>query len=94
MLARSVLELAVGDSHSAPASHVTAGDGMTIESVQPLLTYREAAKILGVSDRTIWSLVDRGELTAVRFGSVRIDPADLRAFIDRSKTSTTIGGGH
>jgi len=54
-----------------------------------LLTYREAGEILGVTDRTIWTLVDRGELPAVRFGrSVRIDPADLRAFIERSK-----GGG-
>jgi putative molybdopterin biosynthesis protein len=53
----------------------------------PLLTYRAAAKVLGVTERTLWTLVDRGLLPAVRFGrSVRIDPADLRAFIDRSKS--------
>lgn len=51
-----------------------------------LLTYRQAGEFLGVTDRTVWAMVDRGELPSVRFGgSVRIDPVDLRAFIDRSK---------
>lgn len=55
-----------------------------------LLTYREAGEILGVTERTIWTFVNRGELPAVRFGrSVRIDPVDLREFIERSKN----GGG-
>lgn len=54
--------------------------------VEGLLTYDHAGKLLGVTGRTVWSLVDRGELPAVRFGhSVRIDPADLRAFIERAK---------
>ncbi len=54
--------------------------------VEGLLTYDQAGKLLGVTGRTVWTLVDRGDLPAVRFGhSVRIDPADLRAFIDRSK---------
>ena len=54
--------------------------------VEPLLTYRAAAKVLGVTERTIWTLVDRHKLPAVRFGrSVRIDPADLRSFIERAK---------
>ena len=58
-----------------------------------LLTYRQAAEVLGVSERSIWTLVDQGSLPAVRFGrSVRIDPADLRAFIDRAKAGE-IGGG-
>lgn len=57
-----------------------------INSIEELLTYNEAGKLLGVSSRTVWNFVDRGELLAVRFGnSVRIDPVDLRAFIDRSK---------
>ena len=55
-------------------------------TVERLLTYDGAAKALGVSDRTVWALVDRGDLPAVRFGrSVRIDPADLQAFIERAK---------
>ncbi|MBX3356337.1 MAG: helix-turn-helix domain-containing protein [Phycisphaeraceae bacterium] len=54
--------------------------------VPALLTYRQAAKVLGVTERTIWSLVNRGALPVVRFGrSVRIDPADLCFFIERSK---------
>ena len=66
--------------------------------VECLLTYRDAAALLGVTDRTVWTLVHRGNLPAVRFGhSVRIDPADLRAFIERSKrgpvASTTSGEG-
>jgi len=51
-----------------------------------LLTYREAGKILGVSERTVWQLVHDGKLPAVRFGrTVRIDPADLRRFIEAAK---------
>ncbi len=57
-----------------------------IRSIEGLLTYDHAGKLLGVTGRTVWSLVDRGELPAVRFGhSVRIDPADLRAFIEQAK---------
>ncbi len=56
-------------------------------TVERLLTYREAGKLLGVTDRTVWQLVRDGHLPAVRFGrSVRIDPADLRAFIERAKS--------
>lgn len=54
--------------------------------VEALLTYRQAGDILGVSDRTIWSLVNEGHLKAVRFGrNVRITPADLRGFIEQAK---------
>ena len=61
----------------------------TTFTLDHLLSYKEAAQILGVTSRTIWSLVDRGELRNTRFGrSVRIDPADLRAFIDASKSSS------
>ncbi len=55
-------------------------------SIERLLSYEQAGNLLGVTGRSVWTLVDRGDLPAVRFGhSVRIDPADLRAFIDRSK---------
>jgi excisionase family DNA binding protein len=48
-----------------------------------LLTCRETAGVLGVTDRTLRTLVRTGSLPAVvRFGrSVRFDPADLREFI-------------
>ena len=61
--------------------------------VDPLLTYSQAARVLGVTERTVWTLVHDGALPVVRFGrSVRIDPADLREFIDRGKRGG-IGGG-
>ncbi|MFG0328577.1 MAG: helix-turn-helix domain-containing protein [Phycisphaerales bacterium] len=51
-----------------------------------LVTYQQAADLLQVSDRTVWTLVDRGEIRAVRFGrAVRIDVRDLDDFIRRSK---------
>ncbi len=57
-----------------------------IRNIEGLLTYDQAGKLLGVTGRTVWTLVHRGDLLAVRFRhSVRIDPADLRAFIERSK---------
>jgi len=58
-----------------------------------LITYRAAARILGVTERTLWTIMNRGDLPAVRFGrNVRIDPTDLRAFIDRSKEARGPGG--
>jgi excisionase family DNA binding protein len=61
--------------------------------IDHLLTYRQAAEVLGVSERTIWTLVDQKSLPAVRFGrSVRIDPADLRRFIERAKGGENGGG--
>ncbi len=55
-------------------------------SIERQLTYEQAGKVLGVTGRTVWTLVYRGELPAVRFGhSVRIDPADMRTFIERAK---------
>ena len=54
--------------------------------VKPLLTYREAGKLLGVTERTIFRLVQDGEIPNVKFGrSVRIDPDDLRVFIKKNK---------
>jgi excisionase family DNA binding protein len=61
---------------------------MSGEAVEPLLTYQRVAEILGVTDRTVWELVRKGELRKVRVGrSVRVDPADLRQFIEDSKSS-------
>ncbi len=60
--------------------------GERTAGIEGLLTYDQAGKMLGVSGRTVWTLVDRGDLPAVRFGrSVRIDPVDLRRFIERAK---------
>ncbi len=54
-----------------------------------LLTARQAAKALTISERTLWSLTQRGEIPAVRFGgrNVRYDPRDLDAWIQGAKNS-------
>jgi excisionase family DNA binding protein len=56
-------------------------------NLQPLLvTAREAARMLSLSERTVWGLSKAGELPTVRIGrSVRYDPRDLQAWIERSK---------
>jgi excisionase family DNA binding protein len=51
-----------------------------------LLTVREAAAMLAISTRTLWSLTDRGEVPAVRVGrAVRYCIDDLRDWIKRKK---------
>lgn len=63
----------------------------TQDAVPYLLGSREAAKVLAVSERTLWGITSpRGELPAVYIGrAVRYDPNDLLAFIERQK-----GVGH
>ncbi len=57
-----------------------------VSGIAPLLTYVQAAKILGVTDKTIRNYVKSGLLPAVRFaGNVRIVESDLAAFIERCK---------
>jgi excisionase family DNA binding protein len=52
-----------------------------------LLTAREAAAALRISERSLWGLTQRGEVRAVRIGrTVRYDPRDLQSFIDRAKS--------
>ncbi len=61
--------------------------------LQPeLYRIRDAAAVLGVSERMIYTFIERGELAAVRLpgtGSkrtpVRIARVDLLAFVDRCR---------
>lgn len=47
-----------------------------------LLRARDAAKLLSISERTVWQLTHEGKLASVRFGrTVRYDVHDLQAFI-------------
>lgn len=67
------------------------------ESGPRLLTYQQAAEVLQISARTVWTLVDDGRLKAVRFGhTVRIDCRDLEAFIETAKDKKTVScdGGY
>lgn len=57
-----------------------------------LYRIRDAAAVLGVSERMVYSFLEGGELTAVRLpgtgtkrAPVRIARADLLAFVDRHR---------
>ncbi|MDA0810705.1 MAG: helix-turn-helix domain-containing protein [Planctomycetota bacterium] len=55
-------------------------------TLTPLLTVRETADVLRVSERTLWTLTNSGELPSVRVGrSVRYDQNDLAAWIRSRK---------
>lgn len=57
-------------------------------TLTPLLTAREAADVLRISERTLWSLTNSGELPSVRVGrSVRYDQSDLASWIASRKTA-------
>ncbi|MFG0317889.1 MAG: helix-turn-helix transcriptional regulator [Planctomycetota bacterium JB042] len=53
--------------------------------VEPLLTTKGVASILGVSPRTVWALLCSGAIRSVRIGerSVRVRPEDLRTYLAR-----------
>ena len=56
------------------------------EGVLRLLKPRDAAATLAISERSLWDLTNRGDLPSVHIGrSVRYDPADLAAWIERQK---------
>ena len=57
-----------------------------VNGVRPLLTKADAAQILGVHIRTIENLLVRKLLRRAKVGNrVRIDPADLRVYIESVK---------
>ncbi|HET9092662.1 MAG TPA: helix-turn-helix domain-containing protein [Acidimicrobiales bacterium] len=46
----------------------------------------EAAKYLGVNTRTLYRMIDEGELPAYKFGRViRLKEGDVVAFLDRAR---------
>lgn len=53
---------------------------------QMLLTEKQAAKALTMSQRKLWTLREKGEIACVKSGRrVMYDPSDLRAWIDSNK---------
>jgi putative molybdopterin biosynthesis protein len=51
----------------------------------PMLKSKDVAAILNISRRTVYTLMQRGELPSVRIGrSVRVQPEDLENFISNS----------
>ena len=65
------------------------------DSIMPgvvtLLNERQAARVLGVSPRTLWGLAARGEVPFVRVGKTAkwYDPNDLRAHCERNRVTST-----
>jgi excisionase family DNA binding protein len=61
---------------------------------EDLLTYEQVARVLQVTPRTVWTHVKEGRLRSIKFGrSVRVAPADLAAFIERSTRLPAQDGG-
>lgn len=57
---------------------------MSLTTLPPriLLTRRDAAAALAISERALWTLTARGEVPCVRLGrSVRYEPSVLAAFV-------------
>ncbi|PHS04369.1 MAG: DNA-binding protein [Blastopirellula sp.] len=51
-----------------------------------LLNSRQAAKLLSISERKLWSLANEGDLPCVKFGrTVRYDKEDIKAWINKQK---------
>ena len=57
--------------------------------MEALLTTQEVANILKVTVRTVYSLLESGELQGVKIGRVwRVSEDDLRAFIAQRELSS------
>jgi excisionase family DNA binding protein len=58
--------------------------------IEPLLTPRDAAEILGIPVEAVWRLTESGDLPAIkvgrsRYGRTRIRPEDLRDYQRRGR---------
>ena len=54
--------------------------------IKKLLTAEEVIEILNIKKSTFYSLVHRKELPAMRIGgSIRVDPTDLLAYLNKKK---------
>jgi excisionase family DNA binding protein len=59
---------------------------MTEPILARLILTRDAAKYLGLSERTLWAMAKDGRVPCVKIGKLkRFDIADLDAFINRCK---------
>jgi len=54
------------------------------ESVESLLTVKEVAETLKVTERTVYNLIERGDIPRVKVGrAVRIRREDMKDYIER-----------
>jgi len=60
--------------------------GKHVDDAIGLLSSRDAAAWLDVSERTLWTIASEGDLPRLRVrGSVKYDIADLRAYVAKLK---------
>ena len=60
----------------------------------PLMMLRDAAAVLAISPRKLWQLTKDSMIPCVRIGrSVRYDPRDLAAYVERAKSAPGTEGG-
>jgi excisionase family DNA binding protein len=58
---------------------------------EALLTVRDVARLLNVSERTVFRLLDRGEITGVQLGGGgkgrvwRFAPSEVDAYVERQR---------
>ncbi len=56
----------------------------------PLLSLREVSQMLGISERTVYRLMDDGELHPFKMGkSWKFEQADIDAYLDRLRKTAT-----
>lgn len=70
---------------------ITANGG-DVRLGEKLLSIKEVAEWLSVSERTIFNMVERGELRGIQIGRRwRFDPADVRAYLERKQREQNEG---
>lgn len=58
----------------------------TAQPPKLLVSTREAAAMLGISPRSLWTITQAGDIPSIRIGrSVRYSLDDIKAFIDSQR---------
>lgn len=66
--------------------------GRREQVIEPmLLSPRATAKVLGICEKTLWTLTQRGEIPAIHIGrAVRYDISDVKAWIKAKKSQKAV----
>lgn len=54
-----------------------------VQPYKPLYTVKEAAQLLLMNTDSLYTIIRKGELTALKLGSLKIRGTDLEKFIER-----------
>lgn len=59
---------------------------------EKLLTVKQVAERLGIKTGTVYNLVSRKQMPAIKvFGALRFDPEDIERLIERGRINSPIG---